>query len=156
MGREGGDFIQGLDAETEWFQSEDITGDDMLSVFTTSGSTGFSKLVAHSHDSFIKIFRCTHDFIDTLQEPVSLNTAPLGWTGGSLPFTLIPGTTRVLLDVRAGIPDDVVDFLWRSVQEERCHLAYSRPCTCRLWLNWLQPREEEKVPRVLGSQAHGR
>ena len=103
-GREGGDFIQGLDAETEWFQSEDIIGDDMFSVFTTSGSTGFSKLVAHSHDSFIKIFRCTHDFIDTLQEPVSLNTAPLGWTGGSLPYTLIPGTTRVLLDVRAGIP----------------------------------------------------
>ena len=121
---EDGDFIQGLETEGEWFQSDNITGQDMATMLTTSGSTGFSKLVARSHDDFPKTFASKHDLIDSMRQPVVFNPAPLGWGGGSLHLTLMPGTTRVLLDVRAGIPDDMVDFLWRSLQEERCHVAY--------------------------------
>ena len=123
-GREGGDFIQGLDAEREWFQSEDITGDDMFTVFTTSGSTGFSKLVAYSHCNFIRILQSDNAYVHASQQPVFLNTSPLGWIGGSLPQTLVPGTTLIVLDVWEGNPDNMAHFLWRTVQEERCDTAY--------------------------------
>ncbi|KAK7506044.1 hypothetical protein BaRGS_00002766 [Batillaria attramentaria] len=42
------DFLGHLDQLTEFYQA-DVTPDDLMAVFTTSGTTGFSKLVVYGH-----------------------------------------------------------------------------------------------------------
>ena len=121
------DFLQGLEAQTEWFQSQDITASDLFAVFTTSGSTGFSKLVAQTQGKFILHLQESGCFANVLRQPVVFNNSPLGWGLGSLGHTLVPGNTRVLCDIRAGIPDDMAHFLWRTLEEEKCDTAFFSP-----------------------------
>ena len=48
----GQDFLTNLEASSDWFVADDVSPDDVCSVFTTSGSSGFSKLVVHTHKGY--------------------------------------------------------------------------------------------------------
>ncbi|KAL8575249.1 hypothetical protein ACOMHN_001795 [Nucella lapillus] len=73
---ETGDFITSLQI-LDGFYEADVAAEETVVLATTSGSTGFSKLVPQSHQSFLRYF-------GTLKRPglefyVSFNSAPLGW-----------------------------------------------------------------------------
>ncbi|XP_076461905.1 3-[(3aS,4S,7aS)-7a-methyl-1,5-dioxo-octahydro-1H-inden-4-yl]propanoyl:CoA ligase-like [Babylonia areolata] len=127
---EKGDFIGQLKSQKEWFQAKDVKPEDVFSVFTTSGSTGFSKLVIRTQGPFIKYLVGT--FKKILEESGTvgksqLSIAPMGWVGGSLVYNVAPGATRVTCDMRAGNPDDMAQFLWNCIQEEKCNIAILSP-----------------------------
>ncbi|XP_076445944.1 putative acyl--CoA ligase YdaB [Babylonia areolata] len=120
-------FLADLEARKEWFQAEDVGPEDVLSVFATSGTTGFSKLVVHTHSNMIAYLQGSVYAELFLQQAVQLNLTPLGWIGGSLPLFVLPGVTRVACDVGAGLPDDMAQFVWSTIQEEKCTSARFSP-----------------------------
>ena len=125
-----GDFLGRLRSLQDSFQADDVTSDDVFSVFTTSGTTGFSKLAVHTHASVIEYTQSTSSDAETSVESEgnSLNLAPFGWVGGYPCNTVVPGKTRVLCDVRAGgIPENMAEFIWKSIQDEKCSSAFFSP-----------------------------
>ncbi|XP_076461465.1 3-[(3aS,4S,7aS)-7a-methyl-1,5-dioxo-octahydro-1H-inden-4-yl]propanoyl:CoA ligase-like [Babylonia areolata] len=127
---EKGDFIGQLKSQKEWFQAKDVKPEDVFSVFTTSGSTGFSKLVVRTQGPFIRYLVGTFKKIleeSGIMEKTQLNIMPMGWVGGCLITNIAPGATRVTCDMRAGDPDDMAQFLWNCIQEEKCNTAIIPP-----------------------------
>ncbi|XP_076442816.1 3-[(3aS,4S,7aS)-7a-methyl-1,5-dioxo-octahydro-1H-inden-4-yl]propanoyl:CoA ligase-like [Babylonia areolata] len=123
-----GDFIGQLKAQEEWFQAEEVKPEDDFCFFTTSGSTGFSKLVIGNQGTLIHFILHNKPFIKKVfGEKVHLNTGQMGWLGGYVIFSVVSGTTYVTCDMRAGIPEDMPQFLWTSIQEEKCDTAGISP-----------------------------
>ncbi|KAL8602211.1 hypothetical protein ACOMHN_022724 [Nucella lapillus] len=115
----GEDFLGRLEASADWFVADDVVGDDVCSVFTTSGSTGFSKLVAHTHHGLVEaVLRVNPVYDELTGKEVEFSMAPLGWMGGYMGNTVLRGTARVLADTRDGLPADLIDFMLRAVREE--------------------------------------
>ncbi|XP_076456735.1 putative acyl-CoA synthetase YngI [Babylonia areolata] len=121
-----GDFIGQLKAQAEWYQTDDVKPEDVFSVFTTSGSTGFSKLVVRTQEPFIRFVE-SDSFSKLGIAGIWLNMQPMGWQGGTPAFTVIQGGTRVLCDMGAGVPEDMSQFLVTVIQEEKCNAAYMSP-----------------------------
>ncbi|KAK7478262.1 hypothetical protein BaRGS_00030520, partial [Batillaria attramentaria] len=65
---------------------------------------------------------------DFMAADIELSLSPLGWSGGWTGNTFMSGITRVLYDVRnGGPPADMAEFVWKSVQEERCTRLFLLP-----------------------------
>ncbi|KAK7104985.1 2-succinylbenzoate--CoA ligase-like [Littorina saxatilis] len=129
-GKGKGDLFGHLETCTDWYLADDVTPDDAMMVFTTSGTTGFSKLLVYTHGTYMTYVESTDDTTKSFlpkQETV-FNIAPLGWIGGFLGGTIVRGSTRVLCDVRAaGIPEDMPEFVWDSLVQEKCRVTYFSP-----------------------------
>ena len=97
-----------------------IYQDDIFILLQTSGSTGFPKLVAHTHASYIIIAKnfskCIHMNKD---DHILYNDRPLPWIGG-IPLIWIYGYTRVVQSEYCEPPKDAVVFLINIVKQERC------------------------------------
>ena len=106
-------FLEELKEEEEQIV-EDVQPSDVCSIMTTSGSTGFSKLVPRTHAAYLDIgqfiYRC-----GARDGDVFLNDRMLGWVGGA-PYPLF-GLTRVLTDLSTP-PADPLALAWQSVKEE--------------------------------------
>ena len=124
---ETGDFLNGISPQVEWFQADDVTPDDVVTVFTTSGSTGFSKLVVYTNRILCELFQNGSEIADSFKQPLQFNNAPLGWIGGCPHSIVLQGVTRVTCDMRAGSPENMTQFIWDCIQEERCGSAYVSP-----------------------------
>nr|KAG5693029.1 hypothetical protein BaRGS_005653 [Batillaria attramentaria] len=120
-GNVGEDFMARLNNLEEWFHA-DVKPEDMCTVFTTSGTTGFSKLVIFTHGNLVDLLESPNDFLVARSAAdIELHVSPLGWSGGWTGNTFLSGITRVLYDVRnGGPPADMAEFVWKSVQEEKC------------------------------------
>ncbi|XP_035829686.1 2-succinylbenzoate--CoA ligase [Aplysia californica] len=114
---------------------EDVDPDDVFMIFTTSGSTGYSKMVPRTH-------RWIFDSCDSFEEASSFselrnhendaafNDRPLGWLGGYPTSSFAQADKRVLLDTlyrsretsaaRAAVT-------WNAILKERCKLATILP-----------------------------
>nr|KAG5713149.1 hypothetical protein BaRGS_007676 [Batillaria attramentaria] len=114
-----GDFLSHLKEVSGRYQA-DVQPGDVMTVFTTSGTTGFSKLVVHTHDLLTTINDSRNPFLHDSDETVDFSLAPLGWLGGYVGMTFLAGYPRVLCDVRAGLPSDMVEFVRECIQEEKC------------------------------------
>ena len=130
-GRGQGDFLGRLEALHDSFQADDVNSDDVLCVFTTSGTTGFSKLVVYTHGSFTHNM---HGQMDSTGETVLkslgsyFSVSPLGWVGGFPGISIVQGTTRLMCDVRAGgIPEDMAEFIYKSSQNEKSTSIFLPP-----------------------------
>ena len=128
-GRGQGDFLGRLEALHDSFQADDVNSDDVLCVLTTSGTTGFSKLVVITHDSYTRIYSS----FSATQSRASKGgwddfcVLPMGWVGGFLAYPVVQGSTRVLCDVRGGNPEDMAAFIWRAIRDENCMLTSFSP-----------------------------
>ncbi|PVD39217.1 hypothetical protein C0Q70_01845 [Pomacea canaliculata] len=122
------DFLSHLENLNDWFCDDEITADDICTVFTTSGSTGFSKLVAYTHGVLAGLVNKRDYFREDVPEySKRFVISPFGWTGGFVGHTFISASTRVLFDMRTGKPEDMVDFIHRTIQEEKCDTAIIAP-----------------------------
>ena len=128
-GRGQGDFWGRLEALHDSFQADDVNSDDVLCVLTTSGTTGFSKLVVITHGSYTRIYSS----INAIQCRTSkggwddFNVLPMGWIAGFPGNPVVQGSTRVLCDVRGGNREDMAEFIWRGIRDENCMLATFSP-----------------------------
>ena len=85
----------------------DITPDDLMVVFTTSGSTGFSKLVARPNRFVFSWLKEFEDLQKQFDANKSLfNNRPFGWLGGCPIQTYSVGVRQVALDDFLGQMDD--------------------------------------------------
>nr|KAG5711803.1 hypothetical protein BaRGS_023567 [Batillaria attramentaria] len=138
--KQGGDedFLSRLETSQAWFEADDVTRDDVCTVFTTSGTTGFSKLVVHTHGNLLALSELLGKRDDDAR--IDFNMAPLGWIGGHVWLNLALKYTRVLCDVRAGgLPDDVAEFITNVVHEEKCTSANIPPALALEIMERLKP-----------------
>ncbi|XP_076463764.1 putative acyl--CoA ligase YdaB [Babylonia areolata] len=127
-----GDFITQLDSDSDWFQADDVTPEDTLTVFTTSGTTGFSKLVVYTHGNFIQPIEAfsKDKRTDTspLENDCQFSTAPFGWLGGYVGTGAVTCSTKVTCDVRAGgFPKDMPEFIFQVLEKEKCKSMFINP-----------------------------
>jgi len=127
----GVDLIRTLETRDEEFEAEVQPGDTAV-VFTTSGSTGYSKLVPRSHSYFFELTPSDHAEqinINLTHEIAHYNDRPLGWLGGFPVQTLTVGTRRLLLDQFDGAhnPADKAALTWKILREEKVQVPYVLP-----------------------------
>lgn len=115
------DFWRQLNESQEWFQADDTTPDNMCGVFNTSDSTGFSKLVVHTHKNVVRMVHGTSLlYLRNADGKVEFSMAPMGWMGGHPVIVIMSGVTRVTLDLRsADLSCDLADFIWKTIVEEK-------------------------------------
>ncbi|XP_048245341.1 3-[(3aS,4S,7aS)-7a-methyl-1,5-dioxo-octahydro-1H-inden-4-yl]propanoyl:CoA ligase-like [Haliotis rufescens] len=110
-------FLAGLRSE-QLFVYDRTKSTDLATIFTTSGSSGYTKLVKQSHRNILNsgymFSRCTE-----LSAPDKIyHSSPLGWAGGYPAHFLYTGCTRVLVDAGAGPITDFASLMWNAVNEE--------------------------------------
>ncbi|XP_076466500.1 putative acyl--CoA ligase YdaB [Babylonia areolata] len=115
---ETGDFIACLRDLDEFYEAE-VAAEQTVAIFITSGSTGFSKLVPHSHQSLMNYFQAFAKESFN-QFSVFLCCSPLGWAGGYLFKYMAQGKGRLLLDLWYGTPGDLPAILWDMIVQESC------------------------------------
>lgn len=173
-------LMEYLEAQTESYVNEDVKPDDVALVWTTSGTTGYTKLVPQTHRRLLldfNIFRVfcgekTHQKDDVTEEAnpttpgrkvrkaelVMLNNSPLGWSGGYPAEVFVKGATRVMLDVHSGPPPDLPRALWRAAAEEGCIGAFFLPMPLNMILErtdlWAGQSFRFKAITVVGQPIH--
>ncbi|KAH9502259.1 hypothetical protein Btru_070551 [Bulinus truncatus] len=129
-------FLVDLRAGTEEVFLSPSDPDDVIIVLTTSGTTGYCKLVPRSHKEIIQICEFHSSFTSPGVEweyPNSKNFVYysdrlLGWSGGMFFYSICNADTRVMLDVYS--PSnyrDTVRELWDVVGSERCDTVVFLP-----------------------------
>ncbi|BFZ21570.1 hypothetical protein BsWGS_24609 [Bradybaena similaris] len=128
-----GHFLQELRESTEeLFVEAAVQPDDMVNVMTTSGSTGYCKLVPKTHRELIDAGLDTYGQIDKQsrqqwQHNILYNDRPIGWMGG-FPFgTYVCADTRVLLDVFDSQGSKVGADTWAIICREKVDYAIILP-----------------------------
>ncbi|KAH9496760.1 hypothetical protein Btru_009319 [Bulinus truncatus] len=106
--------------------------DDTVVVFSTSGSTGYSKLVPKTHRDIVDSI--SRNNMRTVGENKSLDVDLvmysdrfLGWAGGFLAFVILAPVTRVLMDVYDLDHNSASKDFWEAVVKEKCARAQMVP-----------------------------
>ncbi|KAL8585111.1 hypothetical protein ACOMHN_013127 [Nucella lapillus] len=152
------DFITRLETGNQWFEADDITSEDTLTVFTTSGTTGFSKLVVYSHHDYMlpQEAQSTADvFGNTYRGVRMFKTAPLGWLGGYTGFGIVNCHTTVLCDARAREIKDMAKLIFESIEEEKCVSALIAPMYLPRLVQLLKTKQENCDPKSEAKEAAG-
>ena len=144
-------FLEDLRKEEEELVV-DVQPSDVAFVMTTSGSTGFSKLVPQTHARCLALGEAFCDIMGLKEGDVIFNDRSLGWVGGA-PFTYTrKGITRVLLDVSTVAPADPLALAWQAMKEERCTASLLVPLHIDMSLARPQLWQDNKPRlRVLGT-----
>nr|KAG5711838.1 hypothetical protein BaRGS_026279 [Batillaria attramentaria] len=111
-------FLEELQKEQESFVA-DVKPTDPAFIFTTSGSTGFSKLVLRSHASFLALGDPIVHMTDLQSTDIFFNDRSLGWLGGAPLLYLRLGSTRVLVDA-SSTSKDPLGLAWQVIKSEAC------------------------------------
>ncbi|XP_012939587.1 4-coumarate--CoA ligase 4 [Aplysia californica] len=121
-------FLSGLMTSTDEPYTGQVEPDDVLMVFTTSGSTGYSKLVPRTHKEAISLhIDCYGEFDEEeIKKPKAArySDARLGWAGGYPYVTYILSTTRVMKNYL--VPQDETKHahaIWTAICNEQCPSA---------------------------------
>ncbi|XP_067684027.1 2-succinylbenzoate--CoA ligase-like [Haliotis asinina] len=111
------EFLTSLPSDTYVSKSRKPT--DIASIFATSGSSGYSKLVPHTHKALLVICHRLREITGIQgKEDISFTTAPLGWIGGFPVYFLYSGAQTVIIDDTIGGEADMLKFIWNIICEE--------------------------------------
>ena len=114
------DFLSSLDDPTLPEYMASVNPDDLATVMTTSGTTGFTKLVKKTHANLFPT--------PLVDQPLRfLSCAPLGWTAGYVLMFLRQGWTRYFIDMQSKLKKDLSATIWNIVLEEQIQVAYMSP-----------------------------
>ncbi|XP_071115719.1 3-[(3aS,4S,7aS)-7a-methyl-1,5-dioxo-octahydro-1H-inden-4-yl]propanoyl:CoA ligase-like [Haliotis cracherodii] len=101
---------------------------DVAYIFATSGTSGYSKLVQHTHRSLMVIcFRLTEDTGMKDKHSKSFISGPLGWIGGFPVYYLYSGCPQVLIDDTAEAVSDRLQFIWDVACKEDIQVSTLAP-----------------------------
>ncbi|KAL8606550.1 hypothetical protein ACOMHN_015590 [Nucella lapillus] len=121
------DFFEKLRSYNRSLQRAHALVSDQAVIWTTSGSTGFSKLVPQTHANLMHICLQVLHIAKLKSGDKFLNCAPLGWAGGFPLWFLAGGATRVFVDTSGGPPQDMASVLWQCAQREKCVYIFASP-----------------------------
>ncbi|KAL8604276.1 hypothetical protein ACOMHN_023646 [Nucella lapillus] len=124
--RSGRDFVSMVERSSDWFMEDGVQMTDDCFVFTTSGTSGLPKMAVHTHENFVPVMKSWARNVSTSGSStrhVRYQDTHLGTSGGNITVTLMLDETRVLWDVRAGVPEDRAAFVTRCIREEKCTKA---------------------------------
>ena len=105
----------------------DIHEDDIQMLFQSSGSTGASKVIAHTHKSltnsvrFFKLVGLSGDGAD-----VVYNGLPFRWMGGYM-WNIYQGETRITRSGMCKMPDNMSDFVYNAILQEGVNYVFTLP-----------------------------
>ncbi|KAK7104212.1 3-[(3aS,4S,7aS)-7a-methyl-1,5-dioxo-octahydro-1H-inden-4-yl]propanoyl:CoA ligase-like [Littorina saxatilis] len=119
-------WLEQLRQKEEKFTNTSVRSTDMAFVFTTSGTSGFSKLVPRTHRQFLILGGTFYDVMEARDKDLIFNDRSFGWLGGSCFTYLAKGTTRVLIDMTVP-PPDALAFAWECVFAEQCAVLIMVP-----------------------------
>lgn len=121
------DFFSRLRAFPKALERAHALTSDVAVIWTTSGSTGFSKLVTQTHANLLHIALQVRHIARLGRGDKIVNCAPLGWAGGFPSWFLGSGATRVFVDTSRGPPDDLAAAVWEAVQREKAAYLFASP-----------------------------
>ena len=121
------DFLSSLHGLKKSLQRAHALASDVAVIWTTSGSTGYSKLVPQTHANLLHIMLQVLHISQLGGGEKLLNCAPLGWAGGFPLWFLASGATRVFLDTTRGLPRDMATMQWQCIQQEKCVYMFTTP-----------------------------
>lgn len=143
------DFINSLrNSHLPQFRA-DVHPDDLATVMTTSGSTGYSKLVKHSHADICHFGKQVKAIEPLPSGAHFINSAQLGWAAGYPQWYLSCGVTRYFIDVHNGPPADVPSTLWRIMVEEKIDYGFLTPMFVNAILTKSPWETAEWKPKIL-------
>nr|KAG5687459.1 hypothetical protein BaRGS_030464 [Batillaria attramentaria] len=124
------DFLAGLKHLNGWY-AEEAYREDIAVIFTSSGSTGFSKLVTFKHGTIIGSATIMTKEEEYGTWRMHFTITPMGWLGGYTFQQLCSGHCRVMLDDRADPPEDRAALVWDAIVSEKCHTASVQPAVVK-------------------------
>ncbi|XP_067684929.1 3-[(3aS,4S,7aS)-7a-methyl-1,5-dioxo-octahydro-1H-inden-4-yl]propanoyl:CoA ligase-like [Haliotis asinina] len=119
------EFLRSLPS-TDRYVNNKAKPSDVAQIFTTSGSSGYTKLVPHSHKTLLTVGKMIIEMMGAYGQTVKpiYNTAPLGWIGGFPYFFLLLGWHQILIDDSVGVPTDDLQFVWNIFCQEDIKIAW--------------------------------
>ncbi|XP_055873499.1 long-chain-fatty-acid--CoA ligase FadD13-like [Biomphalaria glabrata] len=129
VSRRGKSFLQELKTGTQPTFLSPSEPDDILMVMTTSGSTGYCKLVPRTHrDTISKSVHQADEMSagvewaqSTDKKYIFYSDRMLGWSGGCSFYSFCQADTRVMLDqFSSSSSRDKASELWGAVEAEQC------------------------------------
>ncbi|XP_046548610.1 3-[(3aS,4S,7aS)-7a-methyl-1,5-dioxo-octahydro-1H-inden-4-yl]propanoyl:CoA ligase-like [Haliotis rubra] len=119
------EFLRSLPSNNRYVNNK-MKPSDVVQIFTTSGSSGYTKLVQHSHKALLTIGKMLVEIMGAYgkNEKSIYNAAPLGWVGGFPYFFLLLGWHQILIDDSVGVPTDDLQFVWNIISQEDIKIAW--------------------------------
>uniref|UniRef100_A0A0B7ATP0 Medium-chain acyl-CoA ligase ACSF2, mitochondrial n=1 Tax=Arion vulgaris TaxID=1028688 RepID=A0A0B7ATP0_9EUPU len=143
------DFITSLkNPELQKFRA-DVSPTDLATVMTTSGSTGYSKLVKLSHANICHFGKQVKGIEPLPSGTHFVNCASLGWAGGYPQWYLSCGVTRYFIDMHDGPPPDIPALLWKIMVQERIVYGFMTPMYVNAILTKCSWQTAEWKPNIL-------
>nr|KAG5685714.1 hypothetical protein BaRGS_027979 [Batillaria attramentaria] len=118
-------FLEQLRNENESFVA-DVKPEDRAFIFTSSGSTGFSKLIPRSHAEYVLLGKAFCQGMCLNPDDIFFNDEFFGWIVGTQIFYIATGVTRVCLD-RSILPVNDDCLAMKIASSERCTAAFIGP-----------------------------
>ncbi|XP_060079490.1 medium-chain acyl-CoA ligase ACSF2, mitochondrial-like [Ylistrum balloti] len=115
------------DAEKEVYLPR-IQPESIALIFTTSGSTGFPKMVEYTHFAITNASYLS--FFATAGNPPygkCYNDRPFSWFAGSPLFSILNGNTRVFMNTAIGMKTGNILKIWDIIMAEQCTSAMLLP-----------------------------
>ena len=129
-GPDENDNVLTIDRMMSWIHLDitlpKIDSDEIAILFTTSGSTGLPKACVHTHKSLIKAVNLLAHHLTESKYDIMFNDRPFSWSGG-FPWNVISGETRVTRFGYCEPPKDIVGFLFRVIEREKCTVLFTLP-----------------------------
>ncbi|KAK3602131.1 hypothetical protein CHS0354_003163 [Potamilus streckersoni] len=124
--------------------------DDIALLIATSGSTGESKLAAHSHRTVLMSGVHLQDSMGYTSHDVVSNERKMSWIGG-FPFQyLLNGVTTVTTEYRFESLKEHCLFTYSALQQEKCNIGCLLPVT----LNGLADIFRENKSKLILDNIH--
>ncbi|KAH9496741.1 hypothetical protein Btru_009274 [Bulinus truncatus] len=106
----------------------EVNSADIGVIFSTSGSTGYSKLVPKTHSEIVNnLLQRESPLSQDRENFVMYNDRLLGWVGGFSAFSIMAAVPKVLRDNFLLDESTVNQDFWEAVTKERCTFAVMVP-----------------------------
>ncbi|KAH9496750.1 hypothetical protein Btru_009298 [Bulinus truncatus] len=121
-------LVQAPNLKSSIVVSRKNIGADIGVIFSTSGSTGYSKLVPKTHSEIVSnLLQRESPLSQDKENFVMYNDRLLGWVGGFSAFSVMAAVPKVLRDNFLLDESTVNQDFWEAVTKERCTFAVMVP-----------------------------
>lgn len=122
-----GDLVGAADDSVGHVRLPVLDPDDLCLMFPTSGTTGKSKYIIHSHFAIINGSRAVADRVGLYRGDVFFTDRAMGYSGGFPSYVFSVGITMLFVQTLPIPTRESVEFLMTALQEEQATSAFFAP-----------------------------